>query len=107
MTVPAAPGPGVRRIRIERRGGYAGLPAAVGRDYVDLSAAQRAAVDKLAAAGPAPLQGGGPPAALPPGADRFSFRVRLDHADGSTREMEIPEEAMPASLAALAKPALP
>ncbi len=101
MTTAAGPVPGVRRIRIERRGGFAGLPAAADRDYADLSAAQRTAVDKLAAAAAPPSQGGAP------GADRFTFRVRIEHADGSAREMEIPEDAMPQSLAMLAKPALP
>ena len=98
----AASGAAIHTVRIERRGGLAGLPASVELHYAALSVSQRAAVDKMAAAGatrasPAP----------PMGADRFSFRIELVHAGGDTRVIDMPEDTMPASLAGLAKPSLP
>jgi hypothetical protein len=101
--------PGIRSVRIERRGGLAGLPASVERSYAALSAKQRAEVDTLAtsAARQGSPDAAGARAAPPAGADRFSFRVHLVHADGNSRVIDLPEEAMPPSLAELAKPDLP
>jgi len=98
----AAGGAAIQTVRIQRRGGLAGLPASVELHYAALSVTQRAAVDKVAAAGA--TRGSPAPSA---GADRFSFRVELVHASGDTRVIDMPEDAMPASLAGLAKPALP
>ncbi len=82
------------RIRIERRGGLAGLPAVCEADAGALTPDQRRALDALLAA---------PPATRPaPGADRFHYTVRVEAATG-IRELSVPEDAMPEALAAMAR----
>jgi hypothetical protein len=81
------------KVRIERQGGLAGRPASGERDEADLSPEQRAALEQLRAA---------PPAAAPPGADRFRYRVRLSDANGE-QEFEVGEDAMPDALAGIAR----
>jgi hypothetical protein len=96
----AAGGARIQTVRIERRGGLAGLPAKVELHYAALSVTQRAAVDKMAAAGAT--------RAVPAmGADRFSFRIELIHAGGDSRVIDVSEDAMPAALAGLARPTVP
>jgi hypothetical protein len=82
------------RIRIERRGGIAGRPAVGERDESQLSAAERKSVDAILRSPPPPT-----PA---PGADRFSYKLRVEDEHG-VREFHIPEDAMPESLAAIPK----
>jgi hypothetical protein len=81
------------RVRIERRGGLAGRPAVGERDENQLSAAERDALEALLKS---------PPAAPSPGADRFSYRVRVEDEHG-IRELQVPEDAMPAILADIPK----
>ena len=92
----------IKTVRIQRRGGLAGLAAHVELHYAELSVTQRAAVDRIAAA---PVGKGAPAAAG--GNDRFSFRVEIVHASGESHVIEMPEDAMPGALAGLAKPGLP
>ncbi len=89
------------RVRIERRGGLAGLRLSAECDRASLTTAQHDALARVfdsAAAGAA--------AAPALGADRFSFRIRLIGGPGEDRSVDIPEQAMPAALAALVRPAL-
>ncbi len=82
------------RIRIERRGGFAGLPAVGERDESELSTEEHGALGGLLAS---------PPRATPaPGADRFHYKIRIED-DNGTRELDIPEDLMPESLAAIPK----
>src|SRR5205807_1204184 len=84
------------RLRIERRGGLAGKPAAGERDLTQLTPEQRAALTRLLdASGPA--SGRSAPAK---GADRFSYKVRYTDTNG-TREFEVGEDAMPDALASI------
>ena len=94
-----APKPPIERVRIERRGGFAGLRPSVDCAYAALSAAQQGALHGVLAA-----CAGGPPS---PGADRFAYRVEVVHGSGPDRTLDLPEDAMPAALAALVRPTLP
>ena len=85
-------------VRIERRGGFAGLTAQAELEVAALTAAQRRALDAALAA-PAVTSPGGP--------DRFRYRIQTVAADGSEAMHELSEDAMPAALAALVKPQLP
>jgi hypothetical protein len=38
------------------------------------------------------------------GADRFTYRLQLTHADGRQRKVDVAEAAWPASLAGLVQP---
>ena len=89
----------VVKVRIERRGGVAGLHLSVEHDYVSLQPAQREAIASLSTAAASPLASAG--------ADRFHYRVQLTHADGSERTIEVPEPAMPESLESLTKASHP
>lgn len=93
----------IQTVRIQRRGGIAGLAAHVELRYAALSTAQRAAVDRVAGT---PSTKSAPPSAAG-GNDRFSFRLEIVHASGESRVIEVPEDAMPGVLAGLAKPAMP
>ena len=76
MTQPTDPvDPTVRRVRIERRGGLAGLAVSATHDYAALSEAQQQALGQVikaasAARGQSEDRGA-------PGADRFSYRTIL------------------------------
>jgi len=96
----------VQQVRIERRGGLAGLHVAVERDYAALTPRQRDALDRVAAASAAsaPATGVG---AVQPGADRFSYRIRLTAADGAQRVIDLPEDGLPAALAEVVEAGLP
>jgi hypothetical protein len=83
------------RVRVERSGGLAGLAARGERDEATLSPAERRAAEALLRAPP-------PSSARSPGADRFSYRVTIEH-DGTTHELTVPEAAMPGELAAIAQ----
>jgi len=85
----------VVKVRIERRGGFAGLHLSVEHDYAALKSAQREAIASLSTNTPIPL--------APSGADRFHYRVCLTHADGSESTIEVPEPAMPEALESLIK----
>jgi hypothetical protein len=85
------------RIHIERRGGIAGRKAVGDRDESELSSAQRESLQNLLRS---------PPRQTPaPGADRFSYKVRVEDEHG-VREFVVPEDAMPDSLAEIPKLAL-
>ncbi len=85
-------------IRIERRGGFAGVPAQALLKVAALTAAQRRALETAL---------GTTSAKAPSGADRFSYRIYTVAADGSEAVHELSEDAMPAALAALVKPQWP
>jgi hypothetical protein len=82
------------RIKIERRGGLAGLPAVGERDHSQLTPAENQALEGL-------LQSP-PPSAPAPGADRFHYKITVEDEKG-TRELEVPEHAMPEILAGIPK----
>ena len=86
-------------VRIERRGGLAGLRVSIEHDYVSLEPAQREAIAAL------PITASNP--STPAGADSFQYRVHLAHADGSEQTIEVTEPAMPEALLPLAKAASP
>ena len=86
------------KIRIERRGGFAGLSAEAVLEVALLTAAQRRALDTVLATAPA---------TSPTGPDRFRYRIHTVAADGHAAVLELAEDAMPAALAALVKPPLP
>lgn len=82
------------RIRIERQGGLAGRPATGERTEADLTPEERREAEGLLRA---------PPSAAPsPGADRFSYRVTIEH-DNQTHELTVPDHLMPEALAAIPK----
>jgi hypothetical protein len=82
----------MRRLRIERRGGFAGIPAVGERDDADLSPAQRAALDRLLKSPPSP--------AASRGADRFQYKIQVTD-DSGKHEFDVPEDAMPDELASI------
>jgi len=106
---PDASEPTVRRVRIERRGGLAGLAVSAVHDFAALSAAQQQALAKVidAAASNPPARTRGAPAGAAPGADRFSYRLHVEDSAGAERVIDLGEDAMPSILEPLAKPALP
>jgi hypothetical protein len=79
-------------LAIVRFGGVAGITRRRSVDAAALTAAQKQALEALAAASPAP------PAR---GADRFSFALTLSYQSGTTREITVPEDAIPPALAEL------
>jgi hypothetical protein len=82
------------RVKIERQGGLAGVPAVGERDDSELTPAEHHAVHRL-------LQS--PPATTPsPGADRFHYKITVEDENG-TRELQVPEHAMPDILAGIPK----
>ena len=86
------------RLKVERRGGLAGLPARGEIDVASLSPADREALESL-------FRHKGPlPAA--PGADRFRFIVTRETASGS-QTVELPEHLVPAGIARAVKEELP
>jgi len=95
----------LKSVRIERRGGLAGLHVAVERDCAALTATQRQALDKLVAVIDMPTAAIGTRLA-PTGADRFSYRIYLSHADGQQRVIDVPEDGLPSALAGLLEPGL-
>ena len=82
------------RIKIERRGGLAGRPAVGERDDSELTPAENQALEGL-------LQSP-PPSAPSPGADRFHYKITVEDEKG-TRELEVPEHALPEILAEIPK----
>jgi hypothetical protein len=82
------------RIKIERRGGLAGLPAVGERDESELTPSEHRALEAL-------LQSP-PPSAPSPGADRFHYKITVEDEKGK-RELEVPEHLMPEILAAIPK----
>ena len=82
------------RIKIERRGGFVGVPAVGERDESELTAAEHQAIRGLLQSSPA--------SAPSPGADRFHYKITVEDEKG-TRELEVPEHAMPEILAGIPK----
>ena len=83
------------KLVVERSGGFAGIVRRGETDLAALLPEQRAALQRLLAAGAAPE-------AAEAGADRFTFRIEV-HDDGGVRSLTLPESLMPAWLAAIAK----
>jgi hypothetical protein len=81
-------------VRIERRGGIVGRLAVGERDESELTPAQRQSLQQLLRSPP--------PTRPAPGADRFSYRIRVEDESG-VREFDVPEDAMPESLAEIPK----
>ena len=111
MTQPEDPArPTVRSVRIERRGGLAGLAVNARHDYAALSAAQKQALGQLIRAAPSkgqPAAARGAPAGPVPGADRFGYRLHIEDSAGGEQVLDVSDDAMPAALESLAKPSLP
>ena len=82
------------RIKIERRGGLVGRPAVGEREESELTAAEHDALERL-------LQSP-PPSSPSPGADRFHYKITVEDETG-TRELEVPEHAMPEILTGIPK----
>jgi hypothetical protein len=82
------------RIRVERRGGFAGVPAHGERDEANLSTAERDAAARLLRSPP--------PSAPAAGADRFTYHVTIEQ-DDQVHHLTVPEDAMPEPLAAIPK----
>ncbi|HEX2581068.1 MAG TPA: protealysin inhibitor emfourin [Dongiaceae bacterium] len=83
------------RVRIQRRGGFAGLPAEGERADHELSAEERHALESLLVSPPQEKR-------KPAGADRFCYHVAIEH-EGQTRQFELSEEDMPDPLANIAR----
>ena len=83
------------RVRIERRGGLAGLPAVGEREDHELTGAEQAALKELLAKPP-------PPQTAAEGADRFQYKVTVED-DKGTNVLDVPEHLMPQALAAIPK----
>jgi hypothetical protein len=82
------------RIKIERQGGFAGVPAVGEREEHELTPAENQALQGLLQA---------PPHSAPaPGADRFHYKITVEDEKG-TRELQIPEHVMPQILARIPK----
>jgi hypothetical protein len=82
------------RIRIERTGGLVGRTAVGEREESELTTAENQALQRL-------LQSP-PPSTPSPGADRFHFKITVEDEKG-TRELHVPEHAMPEILAGIPK----
>ena len=83
------------RIKIERQGGLVGRSAVGERDGSELTEAEDKALKDLLKSPPS----SGPPS---PGADRFHYKITVEDEKG-TRELEVPEHAMPAILTGIPK----
>ena len=85
-------------LKIERRGGLAGLPARAEVRMSGLAPADQSAIKALFAAKQ--------PFAPSPGADRFTYAITSKVA-GKTRTINVPEHLMPPAVASLVKLQLP
>ena len=85
-------------LKIERRGGFAGLKGVGELDSAALSAADREAVEKLF------MHKGRFKAA--PGADRFIYSISRKQGAGE-ETIEVPEHLVPPALSAVVKDQLP
>lgn len=98
------PTAGLRSIRIERRGGLAGLKPAADLEATALDAEQhRALVSVLVA--PPPAATPPPTRGVPASADRYSYRITTTRADGATAVCTVDEARMPEALSRLCRPA--
>jgi hypothetical protein len=77
-------------LSVLRSGGVAGLLRRRTIDPASLTGEQRESLAALAEA---------PPPRQAAGADRFSFTLTVTYADGSSREIVVPEDKVPPSLA--------
>jgi hypothetical protein len=82
----------IASVTIVRSGGVGGITRRRSLDGGALTEAQKKAFAALA---------GTPPRPPARGADRFSFAVTLAYADGTARELTVPEDAVPDALADL------
>jgi hypothetical protein len=86
------------RIMVTRKGGFAGVPASGTRDDADLTDDQRQAIAELLKT---PPQVG-----ASAGADRFQYDLTIHDDHDATHQLSVPEESMPAALAAIPQIAL-
>jgi hypothetical protein len=85
-------------VKIERRGGFAGLRAHLKLDMDRLAAHEKAALESLFRhKGPLPRA---------PGADRYIFTITRTGPAGEAK-IEVPEHLMPPSIAGAVKDELP
>jgi hypothetical protein len=82
----------VAGLSVLRSGGVGGLLRRRTVDVASLTPDQAQALAALAEA---------PPAKPAAGADRFSFALTITYADGSSREIIVPEDQVPPSLAGI------
>jgi hypothetical protein len=82
----------IASVTIIRSGGVGGMTRRRTVDGAALGDAQAKALAALA---------GSPPRPPARGADRFSFAVTLAYEGGATRELTVPEDAVPEALADL------
>lgn len=104
---PASLGP-VRRVRIERSGGLAGMAARGECDVSALSSRQQALLTRLIGrfgSEERPRSAGVDDRGVP--ADRFRWCVQLDCVDGTRHQFEVPDGGMPQELGALVQLSLP
>jgi hypothetical protein len=80
------------KVIVERSGGFAGVKRRGEKDGASLTPAQHEALQQLMRA---------TPASPPTGADRFHYQVEVQDETGS-RTVDVPETAMPPSLASIA-----
>ncbi|WP_291298040.1 protealysin inhibitor emfourin [Elioraea sp.] len=80
----------IASVTIVRTGGVGGMTRRRTVDGASLTDAQAKALAALA---------GSPPRPPARGADRFSFAITLAYAGGATRELALPEDAVPDALA--------
>ncbi len=97
---PAPVPPADAQLRIERRGGIAGLKRSVDCAVGALTAAQCAALAHVLNAPPAP-PAAAPTRGVPMAADRFTYRITLTPPNGTVVSCDVPETAMPDALAGL------
>ena len=102
-----APASRARSLRIDRRGGLAGVHAGTECAIAELTQAQRKALDHLMKQKADEVRVGAVRAASAPGADRFSYRVQVVHDDGTRQVVDVREDELPDMLAKLVLPVLP
>jgi hypothetical protein len=105
-TTPSAPASpaGVSSVRIERRGGFAGLHLHSEHGYEALGPAERKALAHLLQHPPAPPAAAPARRGAPAAADRFHYRVVVTFGDGREQLLDMAEDDMPDALASLVRP---
>ncbi len=102
MAATAPPESPILSLRIERRGGFAGLKVDAEHDLAALSPAQQRALAKLVVLQPGPGTSPVPPA----GADRLRYRLSVLRANGQQQVLDVAEPDWPDALSALSQPSV-